>query len=231
MKNIVYKLILTTGLVFGLISFNANAGLIGTSAGTWSNPITGDLATAGTIMGEDTMKISWGKSAGYGQSSWTFYGRDNIDVLTNGDWFKIGLFKHKNNPIYKYNFLGADLDLDLSIGGDLWSLSYGFDHWETLNYSKTCESPSGNKPCADRVTIPTVAATDTITIGGMVYEMTIKGFTRSDGYTNTIWTDEKDKSYAKLYASLSKVPEPSIIALFGIGLLGLGFATRRKTHG
>ena len=65
----------------------------------------------------------------------------------------------------------------------------------------------------------------------MVYEMTIKGYTRSGGYTNTIWTDEKDYSYAKIYASLAKVPEPSVIALFGIGLLGLGFATRRKARG
>jgi hypothetical protein len=84
---------------------------------------------------------------------------------------------------------------------------------------------------SNRVKIPTLASTDTITIGGMVYEMTIKGFNYSGGYTNTLWTDEKDKSYAKLYASLAKVPEPSIIALFGIGLLGLGFASRRKGNG
>jgi hypothetical protein len=37
MKNILYKLVVTTGLVFGLISFNANAVYI-TSDGTWSNP-------------------------------------------------------------------------------------------------------------------------------------------------------------------------------------------------
>jgi len=63
--------------------------------------------------------------------------------------------------------------------------------------------------------------------------MTIKGFNHSDGYLSDgyLWTDEKDKSYAKIYASLSKVPEPSIIALFSIGLLGLGFASRRKAQG
>ena len=80
--------------------------------------------------------------------------------------------------------------------------------------------------------IPTLASSDTITIGGMVYEMTITGFIpKKNIYTNTIWTDEGKKNYAKIYASLAKVPEPSIIALFGFGLLALGFATRRKTHG
>jgi len=34
MKNILYKLIVITGLAFGLISFNANAVLMGTSAST-----------------------------------------------------------------------------------------------------------------------------------------------------------------------------------------------------
>jgi len=224
LKNILCKLVVTTGLVFGLISFNANAVLMGASEGTWSNP-----QGTSNVTGEGTNLISWGYSAGHGQSSWTYYGFSDFDAYTNGDWFKIGVFKHYNNPIYNYNFLGADLGIDLTIGGESSVLSFTFGHWETLNSGDPC--PYGSNPCADKVTIPTIASTDTITIGGMVYEMTIKGWNHSDGYTNTLWTDEKNKNYAKLYASLSKVPEPSILALFGIGLLGLGFTSRRKVHG
>ena len=229
MKNILCKLVVTTGLVFGLISFNANAVLMGTSEGTWSNP-QGTAANI-TYSGPTDNRISWGTSAGYGQSSWKYYGFTDFDAYTNGDWFKIGVFIHRNNPIYNYNFLGADLGIDLTIGGESSVLSFTFGHWETLNWGSSC--PYGTNPCADKVTIPTLASTDTITIGGMVYEMTIKGWNHSEGYLSDgyLWTDEKHKNYAKIYASLSKVPEPSILALFGIGLLGLGFTSRRKAHG
>ena len=62
--------------------------------------------------------------------------------------------------------------------------------------------------------------------------MTLTGFYISEGiYKDYLVTGEEGENWAQLYASLSKVPEPSIIALFGIGLLGLGFASRRKANG
>ena len=129
MRNVVCKLIVTSGLVFGLTLSSANAALMGVSEGTWSNA-QGTAANV-TYSGPTDNKVSWGQSAGSGQSSWTFYGLDDIDVLTNGDWFKIGKFKHKNNPIYKYDFLGADLGIDLTIDGSSTMLSYTVGNWET----------------------------------------------------------------------------------------------------
>ena len=145
----------------------------------------------------------------------------------------MGDFHHTNNPIYKGKFYGADLDLDLTIGGESSILSFTFGHWETLNsgyIDGNC--PYGTNPCADIVYLPLLASTDTITIGGMVYEMTLTGFYISEGiYKDYLVTGEEGENWAQLYASLSKVPEPSIIALFGIGLFGLGFASRRKANG
>ena len=45
------------------------------------------------------------------------------------------------------------------------------------------------------------------------------------------WSSSKNLSHASIYytGTPSKVPEPSIIALFALGLLGIGFARRRKT--
>ena len=94
MKNILYKLIVITGLAFGLISFNANAVLMGTSEGTWSNP-----QGTSNVTGEGTNLISWGYSAGHGQSSWAYYGFTDFDAYTNGDWFKIGVFKHSKEGL------------------------------------------------------------------------------------------------------------------------------------
>jgi hypothetical protein len=42
------------------------------------------------------------------------------------------------------------------------------------------------------------------------------------------WNDERALGNIKGFVVESAVPEPSIIALFGLGLLGLGFARRRK---
>jgi hypothetical protein len=45
-----------------------------------------------------------------------------------------------------------------------------------------------------------------------------------------IWASSKNLSHASIYytGTPSKVPEPSIMALFALGLFGLGFVRRRK---
>jgi len=230
MKNILYKLVVITGLAFGLISFNANAGLI-TSSGSWYDP---QGSSSSINIDDDLIYWGWNKNEDPDKkhSAWWFEGVDKDitpEKIMDRGWFKIGKFHHWNNPIYDGHFTGAYLDLDLSIHGYDISTSLYFGHEETLNYP--CKKETG-KGCPDYVTLPYVASVDTITIGGMVYELTIKGYSHSENYKDgVLTTPEKGHSYAKLVAHLHKVPEPSIIALFGIGLLGLGFASRRKANG
>ena len=223
MKNAVHKLIVTTGLVLGFTSFSVNAGLM--TYGTWSDP----LGSSSSININDNL-IMWG-TGNHGPSKWMFQGVDKdyeTDDIINGDWFKIGKLSHWNRPIYDYDFWGATLDFVMKLDGDVHSpLSLKFGHEETLNYP--CKKETG-KGGPDYVTLPTLAE-NTITIDGMVYEMTITGWSRNRGKYSHFVTPEKGDKKAHLFAKLSKVPEPSVIALFGIGLLGLGFASRRKRQG
>jgi len=51
------------------------------------------------------------------------------------------------------------------------------------------------------------------------------------GGAQWIWSsDNKAHNYVVFRTAFEVIPEPSIIALFGLGLLGLGFAGRRKAH-
>ena len=104
MKSILSKLLLTTGLVLGVISFNANAGLM--TSGTWS-----DIEGNAVVLGVDTDKIYWGsnnpdKNSNGKNSSWLFEGVSSSDPWVDGEYFSIGWFTHENMPIYDWDFQG-----------------------------------------------------------------------------------------------------------------------------
>jgi hypothetical protein len=80
--------------------------------------------------------------------------------------------------------------------------------------------------------IDTLAGLDDIVItlkAGNGFGAFLLDLTVSDPLSG-LWTSSKGLSHASIYykGTPSKVPEPSIIALFALGLLGLGFARRRK---
>jgi len=62
------------------------------------------------------------------------------------------------------------------------------------------------------------------------YSTTASGFFR-DNINDNIWdaASDPDTSVGTFLVRSSAVPEPSIIALFGLGLVGIGFARRRQS--
>lgn len=66
-------------------------------------------------------------------------------------------------------------------------------------------------------------------VAGLHWGTILMGATvRSAGIVFTSERNGDDTEYAIDNVSVAAVPEPSIIALFGAGLFGLGFARRRK---
>ena len=196
-----------------------------TSAGTWSNP----TGTAANVNGVGTDTIAWGTSSGYGQSSWNFDGvSDNLGANFAGEIFKLGTFTHDNNPIYNYNFTGADLTIDLQIvNGTTYTQSFDF----TFGHNETLNSPCEGG-CPDVVTIPLATAHEALVIGGQSYQLNIVGFSTSPGgpIVTQFITDEKKSNTAMLYASLSlnPVPEPGAALLFAVGGLVVAGSLRRR---
>lgn len=69
-------------------------------------------------------------------------------------------------------------------------------------------------------------------IDGSHYALTIFSSLDADGSTllpqGRFWTEEEKSTTIYTFARLTEVPEPSMIALFGLGALALGVTRRRK---
>jgi hypothetical protein len=217
--------------------------------GIWLDP---QPDTVYGISGVGTSALSWGKSAGYGQSGYTFDGAappvvTDVPVST---MFKLGTFTHHNNPIKASPGYGLaasitsatlQVTFGLEIDGIAKSVmsTFNFAHWETPNGDATCANgaPNGSgvnwNGCADSVTVSLVSgASETFRMGGATFMFDTIGFEFNDMILGTFWTKEKKDNSAHLYASYSVVPSPVPLPAAGwmliAGLGGLLAMQRRK---
>ncbi len=201
--------------------------VIGTSSGIFQNPTgPGGMVTHGT----GTNHFDWGTGIGTGPSSLDFSGTPFS--TETGSIFAFGNLDYFNGTIASTSGAnGVDflVTLALTTPVNTESFDFAFNLLNTVNTSDPLAS-------ADIVELNGAFSTSSFNYLGTDYTLEFLGFGTivGSGYTtvNQFHVLESGSANAQLLgritAAPATVPEPGTIALFGIGLLGMGILAARR---
>jgi hypothetical protein len=234
MRKILASVAATLCAAFAIGTANAATVSFSNITGTWFdiNAVEGDGVTPATLTptgnGTNVATLPWGDPppGGGPQSSYAFDGASNfmVDVPPTAQAI-LGTFTHNNNPIADpgEELLSTSLRVTLDIIIDAmnlgsFSFDFDFDHNETTNTGMGC--------CNDIVTITNLSElSQDFLVNGVVYTISILGFQIGGDEFSTV---EGQANTANLLVQVSAIPLPGALTLFAAGLVGLGFARRRR---
>lgn len=204
--------------------------IAGSSSGIFTNP-TGPAGMQ--VTGVGTSSFTWGDGSAFGSppSSLAFAGT-SFSTETS-IFFDIGDITYFNGTIAA-GTQADTVDLELALSFTTPSgINESFTYLLSLINTPNTSDPNAS---ADIVQFPTTLPTSTFTIGGTTFTVGLEvGTVTGGGFSSqtTFSVLEGQSATARLRGivtseGVAQIPEPGTLALFGIGLIGLGFARRRS---
>jgi hypothetical protein len=207
-------------------------------AADFSNAIGG--TNVNYSNGSPHSEVRWGTPQQQQQSGLGFTVFTSPLNTSTGTTFNLGELFHYNWPI---NAGTAATGVDLNFSFNITDPALGpVNFLFTLAIDETpnqlpCSYPS-TTPCADKITFNSSTSTATFNIGTDKYTLYLMGFgDDADHITDRFITQEGGVNHTYLWAKIDLyqppvgVPEPTVLLMMALGLLGIGGATaarRRK---